>query len=58
VIGEKRFMIERLVLAVVATLCFYLFFSQVGDNLSQSSFLGKGLSKTPNLIFNIPVFSR
>lgn len=51
-------MIERLVLAVVATLCFYLFFSQVGDNLSQSSFLGKGLSKTPNLIFNIPVFSR
>jgi hypothetical protein len=58
VIGEKLSMIERLLLATVATLCFYFFFLQLGDNLSQPNFFGKGLSRTSNLMFNIPAFSR
>ncbi len=48
---------ERLILAAVATFCFYLFL-HLGDNTPQSNLFGRNLTKAPNFIFNIPILSR
>jgi hypothetical protein len=50
-------MIERFLLAAIATLCFYLFL-QLGNNTTKPSFLGNGLTQIPNFIYSIPMFSR
>ncbi|MGK7951511.1 MAG: hypothetical protein AB4368_22680 [Xenococcaceae cyanobacterium] len=39
-------MLERLLLAAIATFCFYLF-CQVGNSPSPSPFFGENLVKTP-----------
>ena len=46
---------ERLLLAVIATLCFYLFLN-FGTSSPQSSIFGKNITKAPSFIFNIPIF--
>ena len=48
---------ERLVLAVVATFCIYLFLN-LGNNSKQPSFIGQSLTEGSHFIFNIPFFSR
>lgn len=48
-------MLERLLLAGVATFCIYLFL-HIGN--STQPIYGQNLTKTPHLIFNIPFFSR
>ncbi len=48
---------ERLILAAVATFCFYLFL-HLGGNAPQSNLIGRNSTKAPNFIFNIPIFSR
>ena len=55
--GEYIMIWERLILAAVATFCFYLFL-QLGDNTPQSNLFGRNLTKAPNFIFNIPILSR
>ena len=48
---------ERLLLAAIATLCFYLFLN-FGTGNSQPSLFGKTITRAPSLIFNIPIFNR
>ena len=48
---------ERLLLAAIATLCFYLYLN-LGSSNPQPSFFGKSLTKAPNFIFNIPILNR
>lgn len=50
-------MLERLLLAGVATFCIYLFLP-IGNNSTQPSFYGQSLTKAPHLIFNLHLFSR
>ncbi len=53
VMGELQ-MLEKFLLAAFATFCVYLFFLQIGGELSQPTFVGNSFSKTSNLMFNIP----
>ncbi len=48
---------EKLILAAVATVCFYLFL-HLGGNTPQSKLFGRNLTKAPSFIFNIPILSR
>ena len=50
-------MLERIILAAIATLCIYLFL-QLGSKQPQSSFLGGSLTKTSNFLYHFPAFSR
>lgn len=49
-------MLERLLLAVIATFCFYLF-CQVGSTSSPSRFFGENLVETPKLLLKTLVIS-
>ena len=55
--GRTYLMWEKLILAAVATCCFYLFL-QLGGNTPESNLFGGNLTKTPSFIFNLPLFSR
>jgi hypothetical protein len=50
-------MLERIILAAIATLCIYLFL-QLGTKQPQPTFLGGSLTKTTNFLYSLPVFSR
>ena len=50
-------MLERLLLAGVATFCMYLFL-HIGNSYTQPSFYGQRLTQAPHFIFNLPLFSR
>jgi hypothetical protein len=50
-------MIERFLLAAIATFCFYLFF-QLGSNTEKPGFLGNGLTQMPNFAYSTPLISR
>ncbi len=48
-------MLERIILAAIATLCIYLFL-QLGTKPTQPTFFGGSFTKTPNFIYNFPLF--
>ena len=48
---------ERLILAVVATFCIYLFL-HLGNSSTKPQFLGQKLTNASHFIFNIPLLSR
>lgn len=50
-------MLERIVLAAIATVCVYLFLN-LGENPSQPALVGNRLTQTQNLFNNIPFFSK
>ena len=49
-------MLERFLLAIIATFCFYLFF-QVGSNSSKSEILGDNLIGYQNFLTKTIIFS-
>lgn len=50
-------MLERIILAAIATLCIYLFL-HLGAKQSQSSFVGGSLAKSGSFLSNFSAFSR
>jgi uncharacterized membrane protein YjjB (DUF3815 family) len=50
-------MIERFLLAAIATFCFYLFF-QLGNNTTKPALLGNGLTQVPNFAYSTPIIPK
>lgn len=50
-------MLERIILAAIATFCIYLFLN-TGTKPSKPVIWGGEFSKIPNFIYSIPLFSR
>lgn len=48
-------MLERIILAAIATFCIYLFL-QLGTKQSQPAFFGESLTRAPDFIHNFPLF--